>query len=138
MSEEESRHAKMPPGWKRVSLQIPIPLSKIWTAEAEAKGVSSIKVMGTAMMALFLGMPEDVRNALFLQVSQMTWKNRLDVDPDAVWKTLRAMVEAHEGGEPLARVWQMDRLLDPEVTPARGQKASDRTAAHRSAHRKGA
>lgn len=122
----ESRHGKMPPGWKRISLQIPIPLSRVWVREAENKGVSSIKTMGTAAVAVYLGMPEPVRDEFFQEVQRLTWGGAADISPEAVWTLLRAMLLAHEAGEPLRREWQVTRILDPELTLPPGRKPSDR------------
>lgn len=116
----------MPPGWKRVSLQIPISLARLWGAEAESKGVSSIKTMGTGAVALYLGLPPAVRDEFFQRVQRMTWGGTSDIDPEAIWTLLRAILRAHEAGETLTPQWEVSRILDPELTPARGQKASDR------------
>ena len=112
-------------GWTRQGIQLPMDIGKFFRAVAADQGsVAGIKTLGTAAIALILGMPKEQRDAICRYVAQANWgdPNQL-ITPEKIWEIFRESFGLREGedGE-----WYIDRILDPEVTPPPGQKASDK------------
>jgi len=109
------------PRWTQQALQIPIDLAAILRAEAKQKQSGSIKVLGSAAVALLLGMPSDVRDGLAKWVLQSAWDDPSKITPEAAWTHFLEILKEGTVGERY-----IDRIVDPEVRPKSGQKASDR------------
>lgn len=115
-----SRDPYLPPGWTRQMMQLPTTLASILRGAVAEEGYGGVKAIGTAAVAMYLGAPPAVREALMEYVLLSTRRDPNNVDIDRAWavveQTIRAGSQTH----------RVDRILDPEVTPRPGAKASDR------------
>lgn len=127
------------PGWVRLTLQVPAWLAKDFRLMAQSTGTAGVKYAGTAAVATMLGLPDPVRDELIRLVVRRTWSN-----PEALpmWEVSEMIKEEmleylkekqDEGGKEFVATdedektkWYISRILDPEITPPPGQKASDR------------
>lgn len=124
---------RVPDGWRRQGLQVPTRVATKFQAQSSKAGVGGIKVLGTAALAIITEMPDDMRFALMRRVAQQTWPDADEFVPKDIWRLLIALVVAESGivdnkapdAEERIR-WYVDRILDPELTPPPGEKASDR------------
>lgn len=129
----ESRHGKMAAGWKQQQLQLPLEMGAVFRAEATQKGANAVKILGTLGVGVLLGMPARVREELFVWGMKQTWDGPEALTIEAVWEQFKqqlaeARIEAGDKTEPEEIRWEITRILDPEVTPPPGQKASDKAA----------
>lgn len=128
--------------WARQSLQLPPGvMNQFRDVAADQAGWGGVQVMGTAAIALLVGMPKDLRDAVCEYVAAKTWKGGDQVDVQEAWRVfIEAMrlqvdesLKTHPGEPSMEAVnaprWFISRILDPEVTPPPGQKASDKTKA---------
>ncbi|MCL4221024.1 MAG: hypothetical protein KJZ65_06615 [Phycisphaerales bacterium] len=156
----------LPEGWSRQALTVPHDLATRFKDLARETGPGAVKNLGTTAIALFLGLPKVVRDAIASEVHYHTWKSPpVGVDPDVVWRVLldqlrksipekdlrefdritmgfwRDLSQCDWGNEKLAESkkkadeaaqqekeakWAITRILDPELTPPPGEKASDK------------
>ncbi|MBL0920727.1 MAG: hypothetical protein IBJ10_01220 [Phycisphaerales bacterium] len=112
--------------WWQQGLTVPRDLAKVFKAEAETAGPGGFKAVGSAAIALYLGAPPHVREALALFVTIVSRKDPQLVTPEAVWHVFEAAMAQSDVNINFSAEWFVNRILDPEVTPAPGQKASDR------------
>lgn len=70
----KSRHGKVQDGWVRQGIQLPAWLRERLSDEAAEKGHASIKVIGTTAIAMYLSLPKEMRDDLFIQVTRMIWR----------------------------------------------------------------
>lgn len=80
----ESRHGKVQDGWIRQGIQLPEHLRELIRVEADRRGQTCVKVLGTAAMCLYFGLPEDRRDQLFKIVIQQIWDGAQDIDPEQI------------------------------------------------------
>lgn len=115
--------------------------------EADRRDSVSVKLMGTAAMGVFLGMPEETRSRFLLEVTRASFETKMeDIGERGYYDLMiRAMVATGELDRVLRDAglemreaqpqpehepsWYVSRILDPEVTPLPGQKQSDREQA---------
>lgn len=126
------RHGKMRDGWVRQAAQIPKGLGARFRDLAAQQGSGGVKSLTTIGLALVTEMPPEYRAALVRYLAQKTVIDPDGVKPGELYTFLRQMILEDErtpdsGG---AR-WYIDRILDPELTPPPGEKASDRKKANR-------
>lgn len=116
-------------GWTSQYLTLPHDLALTFRAESDRFGYGGLKVSGTAAIAAFLALPEQVRDALCLWLVMLR-RNPGEVTPEAAYrvmaKAMGAPADILSGESPAVTQWVIDRLLDPEITPPPGEKASDR------------
>jgi hypothetical protein len=124
---------QVPSGWQRQGLQVPDSVAEKFKAQAARAGVGGIKALGTAAIAIITEMPDDLRYALMRKAGNDTWPDPADFKPRDMWRMLVALILA-EAGEMTDQQaseragWYIDKILDPELTPEPGKKASDRAA----------
>lgn len=119
------RESGVPPGWTRLMVQIPLDLAKIFRVASDAEGRGGNKVLGTAMVACFLGAPAHVRDALAQYALVAMRGDPNNVSIEEAWKVLLTALAIGERREGESPTHYISRILDPELTPAAGQKASD-------------
>jgi hypothetical protein len=112
----DSRHGKMKPGWTRQGLQVPTSIRERFASTTSKEGQASIRNAGTAAMAIYLGVPSDVRMLFNLWLGQQIAFDPNSVTPEECWKVFLEIVEAcRDGGDKDTPKWFMDRILDPEL-----------------------
>ncbi len=112
----------LPSGWTRQGVQAPINVTKLFKAAGAREGHGGVKWLGTLGLALVAGAPHRVRDELVEFIWLKGRHSPNDVKPSDVWDRLVELVRAQdEGGE-----WYIDRIIDPEVSPKPGEKASDK------------
>lgn len=123
---KETRHGKYAPGWTKQGLTIPIALRKTLAAEANRMDSTPVKLIGTAALSVYLGMPEPARANFIVAIHRKTFEKRLeDITPEEFFEMFMGAVSQSEG-EAEGGEWHVTRILDPELTPPPGQKQSDR------------
>ena len=125
---ESERQGRLPAGWQQQGLSLPISLRKTLAAEARSKGQGGIKLIGTAAIGAILGIPEGSRHRFLMKITELSWKKDLaDIEPAEYFRILMESLEedifAEDSSEPM---WEVTRILDPELTPPPGKKQSDR------------
>lgn len=65
-----------PPGWHRMAFDVPVKLAKEVAEARDGLPGASSKLVGTAAMALFVGLPPEAREALY------RWVHSHELDPD--------------------------------------------------------
>jgi hypothetical protein len=127
---DESRHGQYAPGWTKQGLTIPVGLRKMLAAEANRHASTPVKLIGTAALSLYLGMPEYARTNFVMAIHRATFDKRLeDITPEQFFEMFMEAVSSSEGSsEP---EWEVVRILDPELTPPPGEKQSDRKQSNR-------
>lgn len=120
----------LPPGWIRQALQVPTHLGLGFRQASTGQGFGGIKLNGTAAIALLLGLPPKAREALLRYIAVETMVAPGNVDPDQAWKVIVASLEANaadgDNDDGAVPEWYIDKIVDPELTPPPGKKASDR------------
>lgn len=76
----------MAPGWEKHTLQIPTGVKLRYGEELKRRGHSGGKITGSIALALLLGMPEDVRELLFLWGVRQAFDDPNKLTPDAAWE----------------------------------------------------
>jgi len=127
--------------WARQGLQLPPNIAKEFKELAATQAAfGGVQVMGTAAIALFLGMPKDLRDSVCDYVVRNAWKELDGVTASQAWRamteTMVAEIEAaskmeRKPGEPSIAhpddpKWYLDRILDPDITPPPGSKSSQK------------
>lgn len=110
----------LPPGWNRQQLTVPTALAHEFRGLSAAEGYGGAKNLGTAALALFCGLPDRAKEALVEWVILQIRRDPARVTPGGAWEVVVESLRDGETGE-----WYLDRVLDPEVTPRPGAKASD-------------
>ncbi|GIK18648.1 MAG: hypothetical protein BroJett004_08120 [Planctomycetota bacterium] len=113
---------RLPRGWTRQQMTLPTALATEFRGASEAAGYGAGKLLGTAAVAVFLGLPDHARIALVDWVMTTSWKAPQAVRPEEAWKVVVNALREPDGR------WYLDRVLDPEVTPRPGEKASEKAA----------
>lgn len=127
MSMRSRKEDRLPAGWSRQGLQVPTHLANAFRQTSALHGAGGVKVQGTLAVALLLGLPDDVRAALFRYIALESMVKPGDIDPDKVWGVLaKAMRRRADAGGAESDEWYIDRILDPELTPPPGEKATDK------------
>lgn len=120
----------MKAGWVRQAAQIPAGLAKRFRALADTQGGGGVKSLTTIGLSLVVDMPEEYRDALVRYLAQKTVLNSDGTKPGEMYAFWRQMVlhdqAAAKGDDERDAKWYIDRILDPELTPEPGKKASDK------------
>lgn len=109
---KESRQGKIPEGWIKQGVQIPKHLRERLEVEANEKGVSSIKLLGTTAFCVILGMPAEIRDDLYALVSRMSWKGPENIDEDQVWRELSVLVQRSVNSEKRSKGTAAEKTVD--------------------------
>lgn len=97
-------------GWAQQNIQMPRDLVKIFRAESAQRQPHGVKVNGTAAVALFLGLPDELRERLAHWVLTTSWSNPDGVTPEGAMTVFaEALAEPDDGGH------YIDRILDPSL-----------------------
>lgn len=123
-----TRHGKIPDGWEGQGLQIPKWLRTELREAAGEFGNGGVKVIGTAAIAIVMALEPEQRATLCRYVFQKTFNDPDGLNKKRVLELVKLMVnEGDENVAPLVEpVWYVDKIVDPELTPEPGKKASDR------------
>eukprot|EP00392_Amoebophrya_sp_AT5.2_P016169 g16414.t1 len=115
-------------GWSRQQMQIPEDLRKIFAAESRYRGQGSVKILGALAVGALLGMPAKARDRAYLKVTRASWGDGKELTPERVFEFfMQSIEEAQEEDEQTSgTLWEVTRILDPELTPPPGEKLSDR------------
>jgi len=117
-------------GWARQQLQIPEDLRKILVAESKYRGQGSIKILGTLAIGVLLGMSQSARDKAYLAVTRASWGEAHDLTPEKVFEIFMQAIEETQRENPESGdhepLFEVTRILDPELTPKPGEKQSDR------------
>lgn len=84
--------SRMEEGYVQQSLQLPKALRDAWRDDIATKGTGAVKNVGTMLVALYLGMPEDVRKTLFKDTLEDLWGGPENIDPKVVYKRFLSLV----------------------------------------------
>lgn len=118
---DESRTQGVAKGWIKESIQIPVQISDNLSIASQREGHGSKKILCTIAIALMLGLPDDIRKRLYDYIIVRA-RAPYGIDPDDLWKELVSVI-----AEEPDVVYYVSRILDPEVTPEPGEKASDQS-----------
>lgn len=77
---------RLPPGWSRQQVQLPTPIAEEFKKACVEEGHGGVKLVSTAAIALFLGVPKEVRDALVEWVAQNSRKQLDQVTPANAWE----------------------------------------------------
>ena len=116
----------LPKGWARLGLQVPADVAREFRAAGAVEGPGGVKRLGTGAALVMLGMPDHVREAVLAYVALATARNPRGASPAEAWRVAE-LAMAH-GATDEGVGWIIDRIMDPEVTPPAGRKASERPA----------
>lgn len=99
--------------WMKQGIQLPRDLAKTFKA-AGAEEQGGLKHLAAASVALGLGLPKHVRDALMDWVSIMARRDPSKITPADAWRIVEA---AHQKGDSTSfdTEWYLDRLRDPSV-----------------------
>ena len=140
----ESRAGKPAVGWTRQTLTVPERMRKEFAEEADRRDSVSVKLMGTAALGVFLGMPEGTRSRFLLEITKASFDRKMEEigaagyydllirslvatgEIDRVLKDAGLEITEKTGETAQEPKWYVSRILDPEITPPPGQKLSDR------------
>jgi hypothetical protein len=137
----ESRAGMMAPGWTRHSLQIPHDLRARLSQELGRRGHSGGKITGSVAVALFIGLPEDVRELMYLWGVRQAFDDPNKLTPEAAWEAFariakvcaeqarkdRERIEREPGAGPPA-IDRIDRFLTLIIDPDFDWSVLDRPA----------
>lgn len=125
----ESRQGKMKQGWVKQATQVPKSLGDKFKEAASIQGGGGVKMLSTVALAIVTEMPDDYRKALVRYTAQKTVFSPEELEPKDLWEFLRHMIAKDlYGTDEIKRAdWYIDRILDPELTPEPGKKASDKS-----------
>lgn len=71
---------------------LPPDLHKAFKTHVGRMGDGSVKIAGTAAIAVYMGLPEKVREALYLAVLKQSWEGADAVTPESVIAILKSLV----------------------------------------------
>lgn len=108
---KESRHGKIPPGWKKVGLQVPDPLMEQFQAGRSMTG--DVKYIGTAALALFMSLPAHVQEDLKRFTAHATLFDADKFEPSSVYERFCHLmgIQQAEPAEPPASI-PMQRIAN--------------------------
>lgn len=84
----------MAEGWVQQGIQIPEDFRAHFRREAADKGHSSIKTLGTIAIGILLGMPQDVRAAMFIWTQSKIARSGDEIQAGEIYDTLISLLEA--------------------------------------------
>lgn len=84
----------LPEGWTRQALQLPTPLSRAFREYGAMQGQGEIKNVGTVAIALALGMPQMVREAMVVWAIQAYRIDPARVTPERAWTVFLGSLRA--------------------------------------------
>lgn len=125
---------RMAVGWEQQGVQLPEAMKEAFRAEAAARGHTSVKALGTIAVGLLLGMPEEVRTAMFLWTQNKIAKWGAELTPEEIYKLFESMLSADQSGsgdERLARLLVKALRGDADIPP------TERTSEDEGEDRKG-
>jgi hypothetical protein len=124
---QASKHSKSVDGWAKVGIQLPDAIADRFKELASEAGLGGSKFLITTAVSILIAMPEADRDALVRYVMQKTYKRPEGLQPEELLDFLKFIMRAREA-EPTKNdpKWEVMYIVDPELTPQPGQKASDR------------
>lgn len=113
-------------------MQLPEGFADQLTDEAASKGSSSLKILGTTAVGLLLGMPQEVRDELYLWVVRQAWDGPDDLTPEGIWSAMIefAVKDPNVTADVTGKIEKINRppspsvsrMIGPDDVPPRGRQ----------------
>lgn len=119
----------MAPGWVQQGVQVPASFREQFRREADDRGHSSVKTLGTIGMGILLGMPPEVRTGMYIWAQQRIGRSGGDITAGEIYRAFRDLMEMGEaaGDEErmarlLARVLRGESSIPPTESGGKHQR----------------
>lgn len=123
-----NRQGRPAPGWVQQSIQIPEAMREEFRAEAGRIPGHGVKMLGTLAVGLYLGLPDEIQRRMYHWLNDRLYKDGGEPKLTArqVLEAFVAISEEIDSQSVQTGEHVLTRILDPELTPEPGKKASDR------------
>ena len=92
----ESRHGKVQVGWIKQGVQVPHHIREQIRGEAQIRGTTGVKILGTAAMCLYFGLTQRERDVLYLLVTEQLWNGVDTIDPNQICDQFKRKISRRE------------------------------------------